>query len=319
MIRVFFLFSAVCAGRIFGNRYSGRSGTAEIVIVPPQGVFWSPKSCIYVPHTTFYIGNDKFWKRHYTKFSLAVRWMSHSDAKFDVEVNQIEDYVASKEIGSPVFEKASRKIQDTGAGNITLLFDPFENLYERSNDKEFLQRFPEIVTEVCITNKQNEEAKLFLETWTAYHEMDFDTALINTLRGEELFKAVGGISTHFVAEYFMANPDSKIPPYAIKAKIEENIHKETLNDEAVEDLEKFFQQIRPDGHYMLVMPSLEIIDDKLDEAAGLMKSNSEPHAKDVWFTKNIARTQLSMNISHLMAIIIVPMISVLSVKAFNYN
>ena len=87
------------------------------------------------------------------KFSLAVRWMSHSDAKFDVEVNQIEDYLKSKEIGKPVYEKATRKVEDTGAGNITLLFDPFENLYERSGNQEFLERFPEIVTEVCITNK----------------------------------------------------------------------------------------------------------------------------------------------------------------------
>ena len=87
------------------------------------------------------------------QFSLAVRWMSHSDAKFDVEVNQIEDYLKSKEIGKPVYEKATRKVEDTGAGNITLLFDPFENLYERSGNQEFLERFPEIVTEVCITNK----------------------------------------------------------------------------------------------------------------------------------------------------------------------
>ena len=87
------------------------------------------------------------------KFSLAVRWMSHSDAKFDVEVNQIEDYLKSKEIGKPVYEKATQKVEDTGAGNITLLFDPFENLYERSGNQEFLERFPEIVTEVCITNK----------------------------------------------------------------------------------------------------------------------------------------------------------------------
>ena len=29
------------------------------------------------------------------KFSLAVRWMSHSDAKFDVEVKQFEDYLGS--------------------------------------------------------------------------------------------------------------------------------------------------------------------------------------------------------------------------------
>ena len=81
--------------------------------------------------------------------------MSHSDAKFDVEVNQIEDYLKSKEIGKPVYEKATRKVEDTGAGNITLLFDPFENLYERSGNQEFLERFPEIVTEVCITNKVN--------------------------------------------------------------------------------------------------------------------------------------------------------------------
>lgn len=100
----------------------------------------------------------------------------------------------------------------------------------------------------------------------------------------------------------------------------------------------------PDDEYMLVMPSLAIINDKLDEAAGLMKSNSEPcklsyqgstdyniwfsieplvlilsDAKDIWFNTQIARTQLSMNFGHLMAIIIVPMISVLSVKTFNYN
>ena len=87
------------------------------------------------------------------QFSLAVRWMSHSDAKFDVEVNQIEDYLKSKEIGNPVYEKASRMVENTGAGNITLLFDPFENIYERSGDKEFLERFPEIVTEICVTNK----------------------------------------------------------------------------------------------------------------------------------------------------------------------
>ena len=87
------------------------------------------------------------------QFSLAVRWMSHSDAKFDVEVNQIEDYLKSKEIGNPVYEKASRIVENTGAGNITLLFDPFENIYERSGDKEFLERFPEIVTEICVTNK----------------------------------------------------------------------------------------------------------------------------------------------------------------------
>jgi len=154
MIVAFSIFSTVQAGRIFGNRYSGRSGTAEVVVVPPQGhVFWTPKSCLYVPHTTFYIGDDKFWKRHYTKFSLAVRWMSHSDAKFDVEVNQIDDFLKSKEIGKPVFEKSSRKVEDTGAGNITLLFDPFIDLYERSGNTEFLERFPEIVTEVCITNK----------------------------------------------------------------------------------------------------------------------------------------------------------------------
>ena len=87
------------------------------------------------------------------KFSLAVRWMSHSDAKFDVEVNQIDDFLKTKEIGKPVFEKSSRKVEDTGAGNITLLFDPFIDLYERSGNTEFLERFPEIVTEVCITNK----------------------------------------------------------------------------------------------------------------------------------------------------------------------
>ena len=79
--------------------------------------------------------------------------MSRTDAKFDVEVNQIEDYLASKEMGSPVYEKAYRKVEDTGEGNITLLFDPFEYLYQRSDDQEFLERFPEIVTEVCITNK----------------------------------------------------------------------------------------------------------------------------------------------------------------------
>ena len=95
----------------------------------------------------------------------------------------------------------------------------------------------------------------------------------------------------------------------------------------------------PDDDYLLVMPSLAIINDKLDEAAALMKSHSEPcklsgldgpqlildlfiflpDAQDDYFTKQITRTQLSMNISHLMAIIIVPMISVLSVKTFNYN
>ena len=41
--------------------------------------------------------------------------------------------------------------------------------------------------------------------------------------------------------------------------------------------------------------------------------------KDVYFATQIARAQLSMNMGHLAAIIIVPMISVLSVKAFNYN
>ena len=52
MIVGFLIFSTVHAGRIFGNRYSGRSGTAEVVVVPPQGhVFWTPKSCLYVPHT----------------------------------------------------------------------------------------------------------------------------------------------------------------------------------------------------------------------------------------------------------------------------
>jgi len=92
-----------------------------------------------------------------------------------------------------------------------------------------------------------------------------------------------------------------------------------LSDEAVDDLEQFFKKVMPDDEYMLVMPSLAIINDKLDEAAGLMKSNSEPYAKDIWFNTQIARTQLSMNFGHLMAIIIVPMISVLSVKTFNYN
>jgi len=319
MIFALLLVNAVNGSRIFGNRYSGQSGVAEIVVVPPTGMFWTPKSCIYLPHTTFYIGNDKFWKRHFTRFSLGVRWMSRTDAKFDVEVNQIEDYLASKEMGSPVYEKAYRKVEDTGEGNITLLFDPFEYLYQRSDDQEFLERFPEIVTEVCITNKAKEEAKLFLETWTAYHEMDFDTELINTLRGEELFKAVSGISTHFVAQYYAANPDSNAPPYAVKAMVEEKIHKETLSDEAVENLEEFFKKMRPDDEYMLVMPSLEIIDEKLGEATGLMKANKEPHVKDVYFANQIARAQLSMNMGHLLAIIIVPMISVLSVKAFNYN
>jgi len=39
--------------------------------------------------------------------------------------------------------------------------------------------------------------------------MDYDTELINTLRGEELFKAVTGLTTHFMAEFYGANPDSK--------------------------------------------------------------------------------------------------------------
>ena len=51
MILALLVINGVFGSRIFGNRYSGQSGVAEIVLVPPQGVFWTPKSCLYIPHT----------------------------------------------------------------------------------------------------------------------------------------------------------------------------------------------------------------------------------------------------------------------------
>lgn len=54
-------------------------------------------------------------------------------------------------MGKPVYEKAYRKVEDPGSGNITLLFDPFPYIYERSGEKEFLYRFPAAQNCHCIS------------------------------------------------------------------------------------------------------------------------------------------------------------------------